>query len=430
MDRRTGDLRGRAGSPLVDTPVEQRLTEGELAAQAEATVDRIRALVAIGALRPDGRGAFGAGDVLRVRTIAAYEAGGISLEVLRVGLQRRLTTFDYIDRIMPPLSPISGRTHGEFAAALGPCARHLDNVYASFGLPRPDPARPIRHDDQVILEAFLEAWDVGQDEAIARAARIVGDGVRRMADGWAALVTEYVTGPPTGEPTMVDDLVATVVEPSARIASVARPLVGWLLDRHMERAIDALNVDALEAVAAQLGLMPPRIPHPPAILFVDLTGYTRLTEAAGDDLAARSAAHLGRAADAAARANSGEVVKLLGDGAMLHFDSARSAVVAALAVAMSLRADGLPDAHAGINAGRVIARDGDYFGHTVNVAARVAGRASPGEVLATADVVAAVGEEDPLPGVGFESLGPVQLRNVAQPVRLFRVRAASPGRAP
>ncbi len=404
-----------------------RLTEGELADQAEATVERIRELVSIGALRPGPDASFRPGDIVRVRTIAAFEAGGISLDVLRVGLERRLTTFDYIDRILPPVSPLSGRTHAEFAASLGPRARHLDTVYASFGLPRPDPARPTRRDDEAVVERFLEAWDVGPDdvdseEAVARAARIVGEGVRRMTDGWAGLVTEYVTGPPTGEPRVVDELVGSVVEPSARIAGVARPLVGWLLDRHLERAIDALNVDALEAVAAQLGLLPARTPHPPAIVFVDLIGYTRLTEAAGDELAARSAANLARAADAAARAAGGEVVKLLGDGAMLHFASARAAVMAALELLDSLRSADLPDAHAGIGAGRVIARDGDYFGHTVNVAARVAGRAGPGEILVTADVVAAVGEEEPLPDLVFEPVGPVALRNVASAIALFRVR--------
>ncbi len=362
--------------------------------------------------------------MLRVRTVAAFEAGGIPLDVLREGLERRMITFDYIDRIMPPLSPMSGRSYAEFAASLGPRARHLDTAYAAFGLGRPDPGRPIRLADELVLERFLEAWDVGSDEAVARAARIAGESARRMADGWAGLFSEFVTAPPSRQPSVEGDLSAAVVEPASRIAGVAQPTAAWLLDRHLERAIDALNVDAIEAVASQLGLVPTRVPHPPAILFVDLSGYTRLTEASGDELAARSAAGLAGVADRVARAHDGQVVKLLGDGAMLHFATARPAVTAALELIAGVPQANLPDAHVGIAAGRVIARDGDYFGHTVNVAARVAGRAGPREVLVTSEVVVAAGEDGRSPDVVFEPIGPVALRNVAEPVTLYRVAAA------
>jgi adenylate cyclase len=222
----------------------------------------------------------------------------------------------------------------------------------------------------------------------------------------------------------VEELLPTVVEPSGRIARVSRPLVAWLLDRHLERAIDALNVDALEAVAAQLGLLPAPTAHPPAILFVDLTGYTRLTEATGDELAARLATRLATVAGDVARERGGEVVKLLGDGAMLCFDAAGPAVAAGISLIRVVPAAGLPEAHVGISAGRVISRDGDYFGHTVNVAARVAGHAGPGEVLVTGEVVTSAGVDATSGAVTFQPIGPVPLRNITEPVPLFRAFAA------
>ena len=77
---------------------------------------------------------------------------------------------------------------------------------------------------------------------------------------------------------------------------------------------------------------------------------------------------------------------------------------------------GLPQAHVGVNAGPVVFRDGDYFGRTVNVAARIAGRAGPGEVLVSQDVVE-LGEVE---GLRFEQVGPVELKGVAHPVVLHR----------
>jgi adenylate cyclase len=83
---------------------------------------------------------------------------------------------------------------------------------------------------------------------------------------------------------------------------------------------------------------------------------------------------------------------------------------------------GLPRGHAGISAGPVVARDGDYFGHTVNLAARLSGAAEAGIALTTRDVVDAVGQDDP--EVHFEPVGELVLKNVAQPVAAFRVGRA------
>jgi adenylate cyclase len=80
---------------------------------------------------------------------------------------------------------------------------------------------------------------------------------------------------------------------------------------------------------------------------------------------------------------------------------------------------GLPLAHIGVDAGPVIVQDGDYFGSTVNVASRIAGYARAGEVLASDRAVAAAGD---LPdGVRAQSLGPVDLKGIAEPVPLQRI---------
>ena len=69
-----------------------------------------------------------------------------------------------------------------------------------------------------------------------------------------------------------------------------------------------------------------------------------------------------------AAASGIRIVKLLGDGVMLHGDDPGRLVEATLELVDSIAAAGLPQGHAGVHAGPLIERDGDYFGHTVNVA--------------------------------------------------------------
>jgi class 3 adenylate cyclase len=94
-------------------------------------------------------------------------------------------------------------------------------------------------------------------------------------------------------------------------------------------------------------------------------------------------------------------------------------VQAALEMARQAPAAGLPPAHVGIHAGPIVVQDGDYFGRTVNLAARIAGQAGAGQVLVTDEVVAAGSD-----GVRFETLGPVRLKGFTRPVRLHRALPA------
>ena len=85
-----------------------------------------------------------------------------------------------------------------------------------------------------------------------------------------------------------------------------------------------------------------------------------------------------------ARERGGVPAKWLGDGVMSYFREPAGAVLAALEMVEELPAAGLPPAHVGVAAGPVVVQGGDYFGRTVNLAARIAGharerRAGPGE---------------------------------------------------
>jgi len=120
--------------------------------------------------------------------------------------------------------------------------------------------------------------------------------------------------------------------------------------------------------------------------------------------------------------HGGKPIKWLGDGVMFHFRDPGPGVVAALEMVEGARAEGLPPAHVGLHAGPVLFQEGDYFGRTVNVAARIADYARRGEVLVSDEVVAAAGE---LAGVAFDAIGPVELKGLTEAITLHVARRAA-----
>jgi adenylate cyclase len=151
------------------------------------------------------------------------------------------------------------------------------------------------------------------------------------------------------------------------------------------------------------------------MLFLDLVGYTRLTEEHGDAAAAALAESLAVLVSRSAREHGGVPVKWLGDGVMVHFPDPAGAVLSALDLVEQLPAAGLPPAHVGVAAGPVVVQDGDYFGRTVNLAARIATQASAGQVLVSHSVPESARPQ----GVRFAEVGEVPLKGLPHGVRLL-----------
>ena len=393
---------------------EARLGLEAFAAEAGTSVERVRRLVEIGAIVPVD-GAFSDGDVVRSRLLESFEAAGIELDHIAIGIRERAMTLEFVELFYPHPGSLSGRSYEAFAAELGERGPLLAPAIAAMGLPAPRPADPSRVRDEAVLRTFLESWATTEPEVTLRAARVFGEAIRRAAEAWVALFDEAIIRPLDGSFQTVDELASRVVGPASRVNSAGHELIVWLLDRHLERTMDELNIEALERELERRGLVPAGPTHPPAIAFVDLTGYTHLTEEQGDESAVRAAVRLGELSETTAREHGGRVVKLLGDGVLLAFDRSDDAVAATIALNDSMSEAGLPPTHAGIHAGPVIARDGDVYGGTVNTAARVASRARRGEVLVTQRVV----DESVDGAFAFESRGQATLKGLAAPIRLF-----------
>jgi adenylate cyclase len=107
---------------------------------------------------------------------------------------------------------------------------------------------------------------------------------------------------------------------------------------------------------------------------------------------------------------------------LLRFDDSATAIGATLELVDRVAAAGLPPAHAGIAAGRIVVRDGDVFGQTVNLASRIAAQAMAGEILVEEGVVIAL----PRGTAAFDPVGRVELKGIPLPVALWRASRAVP----
>jgi adenylate cyclase len=408
-------------------PMPKAYSAAEIAAEAACPEDRVHWLATTGLIRPDHEERFTYGDALVLKMVSALLESGLPAETIERAAAEGLLSFERTDEYLPyQPGPLSERTFAEFQAHAGPSAKLLPAVYEILGLAKPDASARIHTDEEAMFERFLEAWGAAPDQdSLIRAARLMAQGTRSAMLGWTELMDEQLAEPARqrllrGELERFPDEVRVAF---GKVTRLAPEMFLWLSSRYLEyRSVNGI-VEGFEKVLAARGLAPPPDPlGPPAIVFVDLSGFTRLTRERGDESAVVAATSLQRYADATARRHGGRLVKLLGDGAMLRFGDATVGVEAGLELVEAMTDQGAHSPHAGINAGPLIERDLDVFGHTVNLASRIADVAAPGEVLASEAVVEAAANDK----FGYERIEDALLEGLPRPVALYRVsRSAS-----
>jgi len=164
-----------------------------------------------------------------------------------------------------------------------------------------------------------------------------------------------------------------------------------------------------------------------AILAADLAGYSRFMELDEERTLARIKGLKAEVVNPQITEYRGRLVKTTGDGLLADFESAVDALNCACEIQRivgernaALLSDDRLEFRIGINVGEIIAEDGDIFGDSVNVAARLEGLAEPGGICLAAHVREyLVGR----PEFIFEDLGEQFLKNIQRPIRVLRVRA-------
>jgi adenylate cyclase len=387
----------------------------DLAGVREAEVER---MVDLGLLvAREGPGPFLATDVQKVRLAMACEQAGLPMDAIASAVRAGRLSFAFLEA-----SPYrrwamrSARTYRQVSQEMGLPLELLGSVLESMGFAPMAPDERIREDELEIVPLLQLARSTGILDPVwlARIGRAYAEGLRLAATVENEAYRARFTGPVLASG--ADHRRA--MELASQMAADFLPLVdrtlGAIYRRQQELVWTEDMVEDIENELERAGVLrrPERVP---AMSFVDLVGYTRLTEERGDEAAAALAASLAVLVGRASREHGGVPVKRLGDGVMVHFREPAGAVLSALGMVEQLPEAGLPPAHVGVAAGPVVVQGGDYFGRTVNLAARIAAHATAGQVLVSQSVV----ESAPPEGVSFVALGELRLKGIARPVRLL-----------
>jgi adenylate cyclase len=391
----------------------------EVAQRAGVDPDYVDRLVQLGILTPAAGAAFSPGDVLRARWLQSLERAGVPLEGLAAAVRDGVLSFSFLDvGAYDRFAGLSDTTFQQLSAQTGIPLELLLVVREAVGLAEPRPQDHVHHNELSVVPLIRLQLSKGfRPAAIERWLRFYGDSLRRIAETEAAWWNSEVEVALLASGMTEREMLQAQADLGSQMTPLIEQVLLAVYHGQQEHAWSQVFVEHVEGALEAAGLYR-RLERPPAMCFLDLTGYTRLTEERGDEAAADLATRLATLVRRSAQEHDGTPVKWLGDGVMFYFRAPAAAVVAALAMVEVVGRHGLPPAHVGVHAGPVIFQDGDYFGRTVNLAARIAEYARPGEVVVSQEVVDAA---DGGP-VAFTEIGPVELKGVPGTLRLYIAR--------
>jgi adenylate cyclase len=387
----------------------------EVAERANVPEGFVRRLVAVGAL-PHEEAGLGLREVRRARLLHSWQAAGFAVESIIALVERGALSLAFLDAPVMELPERLDRSYEQLAADRGVPVALMQALHQALGFAPPEPAGRAGEDDVTMLDVaeMFRGAAVG-DEATLRLLAVYADGVRRIAkaeaDYYEANIERRLRASGLDE--------RRLMEFGTQLSDRAVPLLErtlfMLYRRHREHVWTEHAINHVEEALEGSGLQE-RVPRPPAICFVDLTGYTQLTEERGDEVAAHVAGRLASLVNDISRSRGGRPVRWLGDGGMFHFREPWTAVLAGLDMVERAPAVDLPPAHVGIHTGPVISQDGDVYGRTVNLAARIASYARAGQVIVSEDTAHRSSHRE----LRLEPLGPVDLKGVAKPLPLYQ----------
>jgi adenylate cyclase len=400
----------------VDAP-SLALDRERLAELSGFTLGQIAECEDSGIIESDG-GTYKAIELLKLQLIGqvAQQTGGLT-RVIEQYLKGGYP-LGFLEMCLPQGQDLSTVSYRELMKRLGIPEEEAQAVLRAAGLPMPNLEAPARLDEVRAFEYYAEIRSLPIPiDARLHAMRVTGDSMRRASQVQAELFRNHVVDPLLEayreDLNQANELIGEI---SARANEMVSGLTSWLYQRYLEHETVKSVTERMEAAVSGGPLLMGRT-RDPSVAFVDLVGFTVLSADGGDREAAHLAQHFSDQLMDITTGFSGRVVKTLGDGAMLFFDNGAEAVRACLQLQADLDDQGFPPIRVGINRGPVVAQAGDFYGTTINVAARITDYARPREVLVSSSVL-----PDGAEGVELEEIGEVTLKGVALPVRLFRAR--------
>jgi hypothetical protein len=255
------------------------LTREDLAASAAVPVEIVDRYTEAGVLAPDEQQRYRDGDVARIRLARSCERGGIPLDGLAKAIAEGALSFDFLDLPQYRWAAHADHTYADVASELGLDFGFIAGVHEAMGLERPSMDDAVRDDDLELLRALSMAAGVTGTEPIVRVARVYGEALRRIAEAEKTWYREWIELPFLHSGMSRAETMNAASEFGAGYFEMMDRALLHMYHRQQERAwLDNLVQDTEDALE-ELGVYEPPA-RPPAMCFLDLAGYTRLTEEA------------------------------------------------------------------------------------------------------------------------------------------------------
>jgi adenylate cyclase len=269
----------------------------------------------------------------------------------------------------------------DVATASGLTTAEVEAIRLAAGLPPVDPATPaFTAGDAAAIAGFLAAGRLFGREPVLQFSRVIGSALARIADAAVSLFTRTIEiairSADAGDLALARANLEAI-QAFGILPPVIDSMLRWHLETAMRRFREGRDPQSLETARLTVG-------------FVDVVGFTPLART-------KSAHDLGVIVDRfealttdVTAAHGGRVVKLIGDAVMFVTVRGSDACEIALTLVERFGADGVVTPRGGLACGPILARSGDYYGATVNLASRIGDLAVPNEILVTSDLAADV----------------------------------------
>lgn len=290
-----------------------------------------------------------------------------------------------------------------------------EQVWISLGMSLQNTDR-VSQKDVEALTRVAEVLKAGVPlGALLQVIRVSAKAFSDIADAEARLVRMFVHEPMLQEGASserIADVMSTMI---GSVLPHMTPLFEYMHSRFLQQYTEQVQIENVSGTPTRGNATDGRLNV--AICFVDIAGFTRYTEEAGVEKAFEQADQL-RLYIETSLPDSARLIKLTGDGAMVV--GSEPGELATWAVELASNSEQIFQLRIGLDYGEALYRDGDYFGGSINMAARVLNRTDAGEVLATDQVKQQVKNRKAL-GLRFVSIGKVRLKGFDDVIELFRV---------
>ncbi len=345
-------------------------------------------------------------SVAHARIVARLRGRGHSLEAIRAASASGRLAYGYMEELFPDEPGEMSLAEAAEQTGLEPAL--IERIWTSVGFPARS-LDAITEDDVQLLRYVAAVLDAGFPlVAFLQLIRVYGQAIAQIADAEVKLFHLYVHEPLIRDGVPGLEMAEEMEGLAGELLPLASPIMDHLHQAFLQHFVEQDVVGHMEIDSEELlGLGRLRV----AIAFVDLAGYTRLTEEAGEEQAVDLVERFQQAVEITLP-DDARVIKTIGDEVMVI--GSDPTALCDWAVGFQQLQSERPLPRIGLHHGSVLYRDGDYYGREVNLASRVGARAAGGEVLVTRPVVEAAGRH-----LQFERVGEVKLKGFSGPTELF-----------